>query len=115
VTSGIRQGVLNLTPQPEAIQETSVQVNTFSSETAALLDFRPCSRRDLVQTSFTLSIRLFQLSEKCSRVNTSWAIHISPSIPTTWIRHRRSGDSAPQFLLLFLVEPLRSSSSAGDR
>jgi len=32
VTSGIRQGVLNLTPQPEAIQETSVQVNTFSSE-----------------------------------------------------------------------------------
>ena len=32
VTSGIRQGVLNLTPQPEAIQETSIQVNTFSSE-----------------------------------------------------------------------------------
>jgi hypothetical protein len=32
VTSGIRQGVLNLTPQPEAIQETSVQVNTFSVE-----------------------------------------------------------------------------------
>ena len=32
VTSGIRQGVLNLTPQPEAIQETSVQVNTFTSE-----------------------------------------------------------------------------------
>jgi len=30
VTSGIRQGVLNLTPQPESIQETSVQVNTFS-------------------------------------------------------------------------------------
>src|SRR5215469_13097592 len=32
VTSGIRQGVLNLTPQPEAIQETSIQVNTFTSE-----------------------------------------------------------------------------------
>jgi Carboxypeptidase regulatory-like domain/TonB dependent receptor len=32
VTSGIRQGVLNLTPQPDAVQETSVQVNTFSSE-----------------------------------------------------------------------------------
>ena len=32
VTSGIRQGVLNLTPNPDAIQETSVQVNTFSSE-----------------------------------------------------------------------------------
>ena len=32
VTSGIRQGVLNLTPNPESIQETSVQVNTYSSE-----------------------------------------------------------------------------------
>ncbi|MGH9566125.1 MAG: carboxypeptidase regulatory-like domain-containing protein, partial [Candidatus Angelobacter sp.] len=34
VTSGIRQGVLNLTPTPDAIQETSIQVNTFSVEHA---------------------------------------------------------------------------------
>src|SRR5690348_9713578 len=32
VTSGIRQGVLNLTPNPDAIHETTIQVNTFSSE-----------------------------------------------------------------------------------
>ncbi|MGA8270288.1 MAG: TonB-dependent receptor [Candidatus Sulfotelmatobacter sp.] len=32
VTSGIRQGELNLTPTPDSIQETSVQVNTFSVE-----------------------------------------------------------------------------------
>ena len=32
VTSGIRQGVLNLTPNPDAIQEASIQVNTFSVE-----------------------------------------------------------------------------------
>src|SRR4029077_20974615 len=32
VTRGIRQGVLSYTQQPDAIQETSVQVNTFSSE-----------------------------------------------------------------------------------
>jgi hypothetical protein len=32
VTSGIRQGVLNLTPNPESVQEASVQVNTYSSE-----------------------------------------------------------------------------------
>src|SRR5437016_8635834 len=30
VTSAIRQGVLNLTPNPDAIQETNIQVNTFS-------------------------------------------------------------------------------------
>jgi hypothetical protein len=44
VTSGIRQGVLNLTPQPEAIQETSVQVNTFTSD---------YSRAAGLQTMFT--------------------------------------------------------------
>ncbi|HTM38801.1 MAG TPA: carboxypeptidase regulatory-like domain-containing protein [Terriglobales bacterium] len=32
ITSAIRQGVLNLTPTPDSIQETSVQVNTFSPE-----------------------------------------------------------------------------------
>lgn len=32
VTSGIRQGVLNLTPTPDSIQETTFQVNTFSVE-----------------------------------------------------------------------------------
>ncbi len=32
VTSGIRQGVLNLTPNPESIQEAAVQVNTYSPE-----------------------------------------------------------------------------------
>ena len=44
VTSGIRQGVLNLTPQPDSIQETSIQVNTFSSE---------YSRAAGLQTMFT--------------------------------------------------------------
>lgn len=32
VTSGIRQGVLNITPQPDTIQETSIQVNTFTAD-----------------------------------------------------------------------------------
>jgi len=44
VTSGIRQGVLNLTPQPDSIQETSIQVNTFSVEH---------SRAAGIQTLFT--------------------------------------------------------------
>ncbi|HTU32317.1 MAG TPA: TonB-dependent receptor [Candidatus Acidoferrum sp.] len=32
VTSGIRQGVLNLTPNPDSIQEMSIQVNTYTAE-----------------------------------------------------------------------------------
>lgn len=32
VTSGIRQGVLNLIPNPDDIQEEATEVNTFSTE-----------------------------------------------------------------------------------
>ena len=44
VTSGIRQGVLNLTPNPDSIQETAIQVNTFTAESG---------RSDGIQTSMT--------------------------------------------------------------
>jgi hypothetical protein len=44
VTSGIRQGVLNLTPNPDAVQESSIQVNTYSSQ---------YSRAAGLQTTFT--------------------------------------------------------------
>ncbi len=63
VTSGIRQGVLNLTPQPDSIQETSIQVNTFSvehSRAAGLVTmFTTRSGTDAVSR---LGIRLVQLS-----------------------------------------------------
>ncbi len=32
VTSGIRPGVLNMTPNPDTIQETSIQTNTYNVE-----------------------------------------------------------------------------------
>src|SRR5215468_2700199 len=32
ITSNIRQGVLNLVPNPDVVQETTIQVNTFSAE-----------------------------------------------------------------------------------
>jgi len=35
VTSGIRQGVLNLTPNPDSVQEASIQVNTFAVDYGA--------------------------------------------------------------------------------
>src|SRR5437868_7559724 len=35
VTSGIRQAALNLTPNPDFVQETAIQFNTFSSEYVA--------------------------------------------------------------------------------
>jgi len=44
VTSGIRQGILNLTPNPDSIQETAIQVNTFTAESG---------RSDGIQTYMT--------------------------------------------------------------
>jgi hypothetical protein len=42
VTSGIRQGVLNLTPQPDSIQETSVQEQDRNENDASLSDGAYC-------------------------------------------------------------------------
>ena len=71
VTSGIRQGVLNLTPQPEAIQETSIQVNTFTASTAAPPDCKPCSPRNLARTNSTVRRRIISITRKCLRTSTS--------------------------------------------
>ena len=102
VTSGIRQGVLNLTPQPESIQETSVQVNTYSVEH---------SRAAGLQTIFTtrsgygsiprIGSRLVQLPGDV-REPAFRGLSV-PAIPLQ--QHgfcdRRSDRSAPQQLFLF--------------
>ena len=114
VTSGIRQGVLNLTPQPDAIQETAIQVNTFSSE---------YSRAAGLQTMFTTRSGTDQFHGSAADYfynqkmfaaqhfvgypykpfhsnNMDFAVG-GPIIP-----HHNS-------FFYFAVEPLRSSSSAG--
>jgi hypothetical protein len=117
VTSGIRQGVLNLTPQPEAIRETSVQVNTFSSE---------YSRAAGLQTVFTTKSGTNQFHGSASDYFNYQGMYAnqhfissseSPYLPF----HSNNFDFAiggpviPHhgFYFYFAVEPLRSSSSAG--
>src|SRR5215469_2193061 len=118
VTSGIRQGVLNLTPQPEAIQETSVQVNTFSSE---------YSRAAGLQTMFTTKSgtdrfhgsaadwfyyqKMFAnqhfVSSKDNPYKPFHSNNMAFSIGGPIIPHHNS-------FFFFAVEPLRQSSSAGN-
>jgi Carboxypeptidase regulatory-like domain len=114
VTSGIRQGVLNLTPQPEAIQETSVQVNTFSSD---------YSRAAGLQTMFTTRSGADQFHGSASDYFNYQGMFASqhyvgyPYAPF----HSNNMDFAiggpviphHNFYFFFAVEPLRSSSSAG--
>src|SRR5579862_4541537 len=117
VTSGIRQGVLNLTPQPEAIQETSVQVNTFTSE---------YSRAAGLQTMFTTRSGTDQFHGSAA----DWFNYqgmfanqhfVSSSESPYKPFHSNNMDFAiggpiiPHYnsFFYFAVEPLRSSSSAG--
>jgi Carboxypeptidase regulatory-like domain/TonB dependent receptor len=119
VTSGIRQGVLNLTPQPEAIQETSIQVNTFTSE---------YSRAAGLQTMFTTKSgadrfhgsasdyfnyqKMFANQHFISSAENPYAPFHSNNfdfaIGGPIIPHKGS-------FFWFSVEPLRSSSSAGGQ
>ena len=109
ITSGIRQGVLNLTPNPESIQETSIQVNTYSSE---------YSRATGVQEVLTTKSG----SEKFHGEAADWfyyqkmfaATHFSPKyLPFHGNNFSFSlgGPIIPhkQFFFYFAVEPLRSS------
>jgi len=114
VTSGIRQGVLNLTPQPAAIQETSVQTNTFTSE---------YSRAAGLQTMFTTRSGTDQFhgsAEDYFNYEKMFASQHFVGFPYQPF-HSNNMDFAiggPIFphrnsFFYFAVEPLRSSSSAG--
>jgi hypothetical protein len=117
VTSGIRQGVLNLTPQPEAIQETSVQVNTFSSE---------YSRAAGLQTMFTTRSGTNGFHGSASDYFNYQGMfanqhYVSSSAAPYQPFHSNNMDFAiggpivphHNSFFYFSVEPLRSSASAG--
>jgi len=117
VTSGIRQGVLNLTPQPDAVQETSIQVNTFSSE---------YSRAAGLQTIFTTKSGTDRFHGSASdyfNYQKMFANQHFVSSGTSPYKpfHSNNMDFAVggpiiphhNSFFYFAVEPLRSSQSAG--
>src|SRR5271166_3216280 len=114
VTSGIRQGVLNLTPQPEAIQETSIQVNTFSSE---------YSRAAGLQTMFTTRSGTNRFHGSASDYFNYQGMYAAQHFVGYPYKpyHSNNMDFAVggpiiphhESFFYFAVEPLRSSASAG--
>lgn len=117
VTSGIRQGVLNLTPQPESIQETSIQVNTFSVEhsraaglqtiftTKSGTDSFHGSAADWFNYQGMFANQHFVTSEG-NPYKPFHSNNMDFSIGGPIIPHHNS-------FFFFAVEPLRSSASAG--
>lgn len=118
VTSGIRQGVLNLTPNPDAIQETSIQVNTFSAEYGGGSSIQMASTtksgadafHGLASDYFTYQ-KMFAKTEFMAadaKYNPFHSNNMSAAIGGPIIPHK-------QFFFFFAVEPLRSSASTGNQ
>jgi hypothetical protein len=113
VTSGIRQGVLNLTPTPDSIQETSIQVNTFSSEhsraAGIVTEFTTKSGSDRFHGSaadYFNYQKMFAQQHFSGAYKPFHANDMSFAIGGPVIPHH-------QFFFWFAVEPKRSSISAG--
>jgi len=114
VTSAIRPGVLNLVPNPDSVQEVSVQSNTFSVE---------YGRASSTQMAMTTKSGTNSLHGSASDYFTSqqlWAgtefVHKYSPYHSNNISATIGGPIIPhhQFFFFFAIEPLRSSTSTGN-
>jgi hypothetical protein len=114
VTSAIRPGVLNLTPNPDSVQETSIQTNTFSVE---------YGRASSIQMAMTTKSGTDGLHGTASDYFTSqqlWAgtefVHNYAPYHSNNVSATIGGPIVPhhQFFFFFGIEPLRASTSTGN-
>jgi hypothetical protein len=114
VTSAIRPGVLNLTPNPDSVQETSIQTNTFTVE---------YGRASSLQMAMTTKSGTDGLHGTASDYFTNqklWAgtefVHNYAPYHSNNISATIGGPIIPhhQFFFFFAIEPLRASTSTGN-
>jgi Carboxypeptidase regulatory-like domain len=117
VTSGIRQGVLNLVPNPDVVQETAIQVNTFSSE------YGRGSGLQVALTTKSGSDDFHGLASDYFNYQSMYAKYSLPGSDHTFSPFHSNNFSGAiggpiiphhQFFFFFGVEPLRSSVSTGN-
>jgi hypothetical protein len=113
VTSDIRPGVLNLTPNPDSIQEMTIQPNTFSVE---------YGRASSIQMVMTSKYGTDQFHGNVSDYYTYqglWAgtefVHKYAPFHSNNYSGSIGGPIIPnhQFFFFFAIEPLRSTASTG--
>jgi hypothetical protein len=114
VTSAIRPGVLNLTPNPDSVQETSIQTNTFSVE---------YGRASSIQMAVTTKSGTDGFHGTASDYFTNqklWAgtefVHNYSPYHSNNFSGTIGGPIIPrhQFFFFFAIEPLRASTSTGN-
>jgi hypothetical protein len=114
VTSAIRPGVLNLTPNPDSVQEVSVQTNTFSVEygraSSVQMSMTTKSGTDSFHgtaSDYFTNQSLFAATEFFHQYSPYHSNNMSATIGGPIIPHH-------QFFFFFAIEPLRSSTSTGN-
>lgn len=116
VTSAIRPGVLNLTPNPDSIQETSVQVNTFSVE------YGRASSTQMAMTTRSGGDKFHGSAADYFNNQSLWT-HTEFNGGTKYAPFHSNNMSGTiggpiiphhQFFFFFAIEPLRQSTSTGN-
>src|SRR5208337_3940041 len=121
VTSSIRQGVLNLVPNPDVIQESSNQVNTFTVDYghSSSIEFTSTTKSG-TDTFHGLASDYFNYQNMYARYS-GQTTAAQPDIPYAPFHGNNmsgtiSGPIVPhhEFFFFFGIEPLRESQSTGN-
>jgi len=114
VTSAIRPGVLNLTPNPDSVEEVSVQTNTFSVEYGrassvqmAMTTKSGTDRFHGTVSDYFTNQSLFAGTEFLHHYSPYHSNNMSATIGGPILPHH-------QFFFFFAIEPLRASTSTGN-
>ena len=116
VTSSIRPGVLNLTPNPDGIQEATIQTNTYN------VDYGRASSIQMTMTTksggngYHGNVSDYYNYQKFFAC-TQFTHVLSPLSQQQHLRHHRRPNhpAPPRRLFLLCVEPLRAASVIGEQ
>ena len=114
ISSAIRPGVLNMTPNPDSIQETSIQTNTFSVEYGRASSIQMLMTTKSGTEGFHGNIADYFTDQKLAAGTIfvhKYAPYHSNNVSATV-----GGPIVPkkQFFFFFSYEPLRASSATGN-
>jgi hypothetical protein len=114
ISSAIRPGVLNMTPNPDSIQETSIQTNTFSVEYGRASSIQMLMTTKSGTEAFHGNLSDYFTDQKLA-AGTIFVHHYAPFHSNNFSA-TIGGPIIPkkQFFFFFSYEPLRASSATGN-
>jgi Carboxypeptidase regulatory-like domain len=117
VTSSVRQGVLNLVPNPDVIQEDNIQVNTYNSEYGRGSGLQVATTTKSGSDEFHgLASDYFNFQSMFAKYSLPGDDHAYNPFHSNNLSGTIGGPIIPhhQFFFFFGVEALRSSASTGN-